>query len=497
MLSSSWLTRLLISWPCVIVLILKLPALSQFEVLFMQKTTFNFNSHQLPFIFFLLFAGFLLFARLFLCNGALGYDEAEQLIYAQHFSAGYPSQPPLYTWLQYITLKCFGVNLFSAALLKYSLLFAAIYVYYLICRLHCKNSLLVWCATLSWALIPPISYDFLPHKTHVILALLAACLTWYWLIKPSQLPKFIWYAVLGVIFGVGLLSKFNYVLFLAVLIITALSIKKYRDKIFNPLIILTVVIALLLSGAYFLWLINHPKVGLYTSYKLSMPGKGQWDGIVHLIEATLYFALPLILIKFFFPLSRANATLSQPNQLLWRYHLIVLPFLLIFIVSAGIHDVKAHWVLPLLFLSPLWLISMVNSKTYSISYAKRYIGLCLTVQAGLLCIWIGRTPSFASIPIKQFITNIKAEQQPVTVIVSDSYQLLASIMFNLPETQGILIHPINDTVALPTGKLLFAWVGTKLPGWVNNIQSINPQSVTPARTTTTERGTVSHSYRLG
>lgn len=434
-------------------------------------------------------------ARLFLCNSTLGLDEAEQIVFAQKLSAGYPAQPPLYTWLQYFFFQSFGVSLLSIALLKYSLLLLCFYFYHQICRLYCQNLLLAWCATLSWALIPNISYDLLPHRTHAILALLAACLSWYWLVRPTQLSKLGWSIIFGAIISVGLLSKFNYLIFLSIFIITALSIKEYRNKLLNPYLIVTIVTALLLSSPYWFWLFDNSKMGLYSSYKLSLPGKSQWHGIGQLFAVSIYFAIPLIVIRLFFPLSRAQLVNNGQNQLLWRYHILLIPFLLLVVISAGIHGVKSHWVLPLFFLVPLWLFSIVDSQAFSISHAKRFLGLCLIVQLTLIVIWISRTPYLAQFPVKQFVEDIREEQQPFAAIVSDSHWLLGSLMLSLPNNQGTLMHPAKPIV-LPPGNLLFVWEGEQTPWWINNLALGASQTMTKARTTRNEKAATSHLYRL-
>ncbi len=431
--------------------------------------------------------------RLLVCNQTLGLDEAEQIVFAQQLSAGYPSQPPLYTWLQHFIFQLLGTSLFSIALLKYSLIFLAIYFYHLLCRLYCKSSLLAWCATLSWALIPSIGYDLLPHRTHVILALLTACLTWYWFIRPSDLPKALWYAVFGLIIGAGLLSKFNYLIFLAVFLMTTLTVKEYRIRLLQPSLIITLIVALLSSGVYWWWLINNLQVGLYASYKLVLPGKGQWSGIIHLLEAIFSFVIPLIIIKLFFPLSHRKGFADAKHQLLLRYHLLVLPLIVVGMVGGGVHNFKSHWILPLLFLSPLWLFSFANERTFSVQKAKSYASICLIVQAVLICLWVGRSPYLAQFPLQQLITRIKNEQQPVAVIISDSHWLLGSLMLRLSINEGVLMHPAKPAI-LPAGELLVAWEGEQLPQWVNN--TVSAQSLTNTITTANQKAAISYAYRL-
>ncbi|ASQ46810.1 glycosyltransferase family 39 protein [Legionella clemsonensis] len=455
----------------------------------------NLTPSQQGMVCFALLTAFFILARLFLCNATLGLDEAEQIVFAQKLSAGYPSQPPLYTWLQYMLFQGLGVSLLSIALLKYSLLFLSVYIYHQICHLYIKDSLLTWCATLSWTLIPNISYDLLPHRTHAILALLAACLTWYWLIKPSQASKWHWSLIFGFIVSIGLLSKFNYLLFLAGLILTALSVKEYRHKLLDWPILITIVAALLLTSPYWFWLVNNLKTGLYSSYKLAIPGKSQWHGIVRLFEVSACFAIPLIVIRLFFPVAYQRRKVTSQNQLLWRYHLIVLPFLLVVVISAGIHNVKTHWVLPLFFLTPLWLFTLVDQYNYSSLYAKRFLGLCVVVQLAFISLWILRTPYLAQFPLKDVVKEIKQERHSISAIVSDSHWLLGSLMLLLPKSDGILMHAAKP-ITLPGGDLLFIWEGEQRPWWMSNLAAVSSQPMSEAVITRNDKAAISHLYRV-
>lgn len=456
--------------------------------------TKNFTN-QPALLYFSMFAGLLILARLFLCNSTLGLDEAEQIVFAQKLSAGYPSQPPLYTWLQYVIFQGLGVHLLSIVLLKYSLLALSIYFYHQICRLYSQNIVIAWCATLAWALIPNISYDLLPHRTHAILSLFAACLTWYWFIRPTHLSQLAWSIILGCIVSIGLLSKFNYLIFLAVFIIVALSIEEYRVKLLNRYILLSIAIALFISSPYWLWLITNSKMGLYSSYKLALPGKSLWHGVGRLFEALVCFMIPLVVIRIFFAFSRPQNSLNAANQLLWRYHAIIIPFLVLFIVCAGVRNVKTHWVLPLFFLFPVLVFALVDQQKFSMTHAKRFIGLCLIVQLSLVVLWAVRTPYLAQFPIKQFVSEIQEEHKPFNTIVSDSHWLLGTLMLHLPNHPGLLIHPVKP-IALPSGDLLFIWEGEQSPWWISKLAASSVQSMTDVVTTRNEKAAASHRYRL-
>ena len=50
---------------------------------------------------------------------ALKWDEAEQMLWTQQLSMGYGSQPPLYTWLQWLVNQVVGPSVLSLSVLKH------------------------------------------------------------------------------------------------------------------------------------------------------------------------------------------------------------------------------------------------------------------------------------------------------------------------------------------------------------------------------------------
>jgi hypothetical protein len=59
-----------------------------------------------------------------LISDSLQTDEAEQCFVTQVWLWGYGSQPPLYAWLQILTLGVFGVKVFALAIPKNLLFFS-------------------------------------------------------------------------------------------------------------------------------------------------------------------------------------------------------------------------------------------------------------------------------------------------------------------------------------------------------------------------------------
>ncbi len=295
------------------------------------------------FFLFLLFSSCFVF---FLCDPTLVYDETEQIVYAQHLSIGYPAQPPLYTWLQWLIVKCFGTSLFSIAVLKFTLYGLCLYQYYLVCRIYLRSNQLTWAAVAAWVLLPHIGFDFLIHKTHGILVLTLCISTWLWWLKEKQTCSY--YVILGLLIGLGFNSKFNYILFLTLLICSSLPVNPFRKKLFHPYILVSMLVALCLVFPYMHWLMHNKDLGLSALYQLQLNQKTFWVGLFSLLKSSLLFIIPSLIIFLFFT-PKIQKDKSPALILLNRYHILALPFLLIFILVSQTSNIRSHWLVPLFF----------------------------------------------------------------------------------------------------------------------------------------------------
>lgn len=338
-----------------------------------------------PALSLFLFTMLIFLVRIFLRGQNLELDEAEQTLLAQQLLPGYPSQPPLYTWMQYGFFKLFGLHLVSLALLKYSLLFACFYSFHHICRLHCQTALIAWSATLAWVFIPVISFYLLKDNTHSILALLSACLTWYWFIAPRSGSKITWYLIFGCLIGIGFLSKFNYLLFFIVLMGAALSLEEYRSKILQIHMWLALLVALSLCSSYLIWLFHNAQQGLHSTYKLVSADKTPYQGIIELFKASVFFIAPVLLAsRLCFPAQIKLNKQTSANTLLIRYFILCLPIMTFLCLSLDLKNIQTRWLIPLFFLCPLLYFSQIKDSKQIKKRAMTFIWLCLFIELFLL-----------------------------------------------------------------------------------------------------------------
>ncbi|WP_162263111.1 ArnT family glycosyltransferase [Legionella birminghamensis] len=412
----------------------------------------------------------IIFVRLFLRGSLLEIDEAEQIVLAQHFSWGYLNQPPLYNWLQCAVFCLLGANVSSLIALKACLLFACLFYYYQICKIHCHDSLIASCAMLSWAFIPAIGLDLLKDNTHSVLALLMACITWYFIFKPRSLFSFRDYCVLGLIIGCGLLSKYNYLLFLFPLCLTLFSFQETRYRIKPFYLLLSFTIGLIIASPYLLWLKHYAAIGLHASYKLVPQHKSITQGLLQLIKGILLFILPVTLLsQIFFP----NHFSFKPKRLISRilnvYLVYAVSSLIILVLVCGIKDFETRWLIPILFIIPLVFLSQVKEINFNPRRFYVYIGCCLFLQSFFLSALVYRA-HFGNqrnmhFPFTELTDALSHTEIPFNYILSDSFWLLGNLHakthteFRFIDT----LTPFN----YPKGHLFLTWMGADTPPWVS------------------------------
>lgn len=285
---------------------------------------------------------------------SLELEDAEQAYYAQWWRLGYDDQPPLYTWLQKGLNAIFGLSKFSLSLLR-GLLFATI----LLALFHLGRKTLRDRERAEWAVLAsallPVFIDFAFRRlSHTLLLTLAVVLTTLAVARLVE-RKSLWnYLLLGGCLGFGMLSKYNYILYVAALALTAGFTKETRRLLISPGILLSLSLGLLLFAPHLSWILTGGNLQAIHGSVQGKIGQGPapsilgtlWDSLM----AFLDLAWPLLLVTALLLLLK-KARFSRAGELRWLYRwasvqLVLLP--LVFILG-GVERIESRWMLPLLF----------------------------------------------------------------------------------------------------------------------------------------------------
>jgi 4-amino-4-deoxy-L-arabinose transferase-like glycosyltransferase len=340
-------------------------------------------------------------------------DEAEQILFSQSLDAGYEAQPPLYSWLVRLSFAVFSPSFFAFAFLKALILGAVFLGLYLSARTMLRDGPRATLTAFSIFLIPLFGWSAVGYLTHTILLAAACTGTVYALLRIHEAKTWGCYGLLGLMLGLGALTKYNYALFASALLLSALTIGSYRIRLLNWRMLAALAIAVALVLPHALYLVAHwaPITNLlrFKAGAGTLTGDGAAKAARDLVTNSLLILAPLgITGVLFFPqiLRRRQAAAEQsttepilPTQedrdrdnlcLLERYFLILM-LLLGLVIVAGAKRFNDRWLQPFALVAPLYLFGRLRGmalRPWRVSgYAVTLAGcaaVLIAVRAGQL-----------------------------------------------------------------------------------------------------------------
>jgi 4-amino-4-deoxy-L-arabinose transferase-like glycosyltransferase len=335
-----------------------------------------------------------------LVSHSMELSEAEQYLDASVFSFGYRQQAPLYSWIVRAAASLFGMNVVTITAVKYSLLFLFYFFLFLLARnfWDSKKSLLV---TASMLLFPTFSYEVHRDLTHTILVSLIAVIICFLYIRMLREAKIGFYLLAGILAGMGMLSKYNFIFFLAAFLLAILSSRKGRRVVFDKKIFLSILCAFLVFLPHFMWLVRENFMSVHYALVRSKTGGLALDTplrVLYIVGITYLEVLIFLFVSaVFFRLSIFKGDKDDtPSHLFRRLAMFGLAAPLIVIFLLRTDNFSSRWLAPFLFALPLALFSAVKIDRTNESF--RLFGfLCLFVAASVLAVrmFIGFFPDTA------------------------------------------------------------------------------------------------------
>jgi 4-amino-4-deoxy-L-arabinose transferase-like glycosyltransferase len=295
-------------------------------------------------------------------QGALTLDEAEMVFDSQQLRLGYGIQPPLYTWLQWLVFQFSGVTHFGLSVLKNVSMFALYVCVFQLTRLL-LGTLAAAAITSSLALLVPLGWDAAIDRTHSLLATaLAAGALWTYFVllrKPGRLRS----ALLGLLIGLGMLSKYNVAIFVLGLAAASLLVREHRKAIWTKDLWITVSVATLCLLPHATWFIE--QIDTATAETLNKMVAGDHHagyaenvarGFKHFFLSIASFITPLwIALAIAYRSPRAGTLQLQAPQARFFVWLFAtgLACIAALVLSGHLSHIKSRWLQTLLFALPL------------------------------------------------------------------------------------------------------------------------------------------------
>lgn len=431
-------------------------------------------------VFILLAAYFALnFLARLLMPASLELDEAQQLFYSQWLSLGYDSQPPFYNWVQYAVVALVGPSVVAVSLLKNTFLFLSYLFYGLTALLLLRDRSLAMIATLGLLTVPQISFEAQRDLTHTVAIIFAACLFLYGLVRTLKAPHLLGYVVTGAAIGIGMISKYNFVLLPASALIAILPEAEFRKRLFDWRILVTAAVAILIVAPHMLWFLQNMEIATArTLGKLKVAQDAgiletRGKGLLSLALALLGFTgLTFVLFGVIFRrrLVEAAQASNEWTRLVGRMMLIILILLACMVIFGGATHIKDRWLTPFLLAMPLYLCLKVDAAGGAPAGAlKRSLWISLIIMGLIVSALSLRAPlgrftgeyEKQNVPYGPAIARILSEgqDQPSLVVVPET-QLAGNIRLNVPDVPVMIPAYATFTPAYvwdATHPILLVW----------------------------------------
>jgi len=300
---------------------------------------------------------------------ALELEDAEQAFYSQWWRLTYDDQPPIYTWLQILVNKLFGVTKFSFSFLRALLFSGTIVSLYFFGKQYLKNKEQAVLAVILLALVP-VFIDFTFRRlSHTSLLCLSVVLTFVFIQCLIHRKSTFNYFLLGLVISLGILTKYNYFLMLGALLLAIPFNSSLKKIILNKRILVTITLVMILIFPHFYDLLSssyfvdelHKSVAVKTNtnIKNTIP---VISSFLAFFKSIFNLILPLFI--FFGILFWRKKVLVNTAESSWLKHVFIAQVVVLLVVFVSMSIVKAHtrWLLPLFIPYVVLLLSLVKIK---------------------------------------------------------------------------------------------------------------------------------------
>jgi 4-amino-4-deoxy-L-arabinose transferase-like glycosyltransferase len=396
-------------------------------------------------------------------------DEAEQVVWGQHLSLGYGAELPLYTWLQAIFFSLFGTNIIAVSLLRGSLLFVVYSFTYLNALEITGNRSCAVVAAASLIFVPLISWEAQRILITMLLATALTAVTLFVFLRMLRTGFLRYYLLFGLAAGLGMLTKYNFGIFLISLVLSTLSIHSFRSRLANWKVMATAAVLLLVTAAPFSWILFHSDAALAKAGKLRPDAgvgllRGYVAGFGDLFSAVVGFnalLVPIILVLFTgAPVVEDRSPKNkQLSNMIGRTVLLAIFICLLLVFFFHVTHFKSRWLLPLLYPIPIWLVAMMQEKL-GLRQFRRFL-VCSGVAACLILIALpGRilfarytgTYSRMNAPYDLLSADLRKSGFTSGIIVAENLLLGGNLKLRFPDSRVVVpgsgTIPVNNTVPI-------------------------------------------------
>ncbi|WP_374319240.1 glycosyltransferase family 39 protein [Aquabacterium sp.] len=302
-------------------------------------------------------------------------DDAEILQHVQFLAPGYRLRnPPLFEWISWSVMTLTGPSMAVVLCLRVGCVALMMALLYKLGRVLSLSTWGALAAALSVGLVPNLYYYALFDLTHTVLAgvfYVALPLAVLW---ARAQPSVVRMAVLGLMGGLGLLTKHVFVIYVAAALLSCAVVPSFRRLLQPRHLLVAVVVAVLVVSPYALWVIQQGADAFHMQQQESLHVDGHGSPsrlmvVVRLLSVVAAVVLPWMVWRFLF-IGRALWQVAPGpardqeavRWLTWTLGVTLLLMLLIW-MAQGAQRLEPHHVYFLALAPVAWAASFVQVDT--------------------------------------------------------------------------------------------------------------------------------------
>lgn len=358
-------------------------------------------------------------------------EDAEQAYYSQWWRLAYDDQPPLYTWLQIVFNKVFGVTVLSFTMLRALIFALTLWFCYRFAKLYLKQADKAKTAVFLLTLVP-VFIDFTFRRlSHTSLLCLMVLFTYWVVLKLISKKSIYYYLLFGGVVGLGLLTKYNFLLVLTALALVVPFCKPLQKVVLNPFILISIIIAVLICIPHYYWLYTHNTfiVELQNSiYEKTgnFENPNSFFAFAALLKSILGLIMPLaVFLVLIWGFKAIKFEKPTSNNWLCRMLLAQFAVLVAAVFFLGGQKFETRWLLPLFLPFVVCLVSLLRFRNNANlnKYLYRFFLLVLFFQ-------LVRTPAEKILGVKSSVHySFKPLSEKLKKTFSDNQWILPDVTY--------------------------------------------------------------------
>jgi hypothetical protein len=409
-----------------------------------------------------------------LVTPSLEPDDADRVLFSQSLAGGYSEQPPLYDWLVWAGFKLFGMSILTLTVLRLVVLAAVHVLLYALAREVRRDERAALLSAAAPLLMPAYFWNAVAYLSHTLL-LCAATLATALAVLRLRRGRTRDYLGLGLLLGVGALSKYNYAVFAAAMFLAGLRTPPLRSRLLDRRMLLAGLVALAVVLPHLVWLGGHGQLvrdllALKTGVAHERSPATVGRGVLNLAQIGVVTLTPLWVVclalfpRGFLPRAAGRDAAGARRFLGWSVvftlALVLLP------VLGGTSRFQDRWLQPIFLLAPVPFFARLDRASLTPARLKLLTAALLAGALGVTAvraaqIWVGGRDR-GRYPLQMDFGpasgRLTAEGFGGATVFTTDREIAGNLRLRLPGARVVCAgHPAYAPPPLAGGPRFFVW----------------------------------------